>query len=100
MVRLGSVAMILFSLPAAVWSAPRATAQNPDRTRSFHMPQPDHHANGPDAAIGRTQIAPNTHFGFGIFGLNSERSHLRPATGREIDARKQRRAAVGFSLQF
>lgn len=100
MVRLVSVALILLSLPTAAWSNPPKTesaAQKP----SFHMPRPS--ADYDLAAGGRmglAEIAPNAHFGFGMFGLKSERSHLKPVTVREINAPKQRRAAVGFSLKF
>jgi hypothetical protein len=98
MVRLGSVALIAISLPAAAWSNPPSSSSEPLRT--FHLPQPAADRFAREDRIGRTQIAPNTHFGFGMFGLKSEKSPLRPVTGREIDAPKQRRAAVGFSLRF
>lgn len=101
MVRLGSVALIVLSLPAAAWSNPPATAESSGRTQSFHLPPTsDHHRFAPDGSVGRALIAPNTHFGVGIFGLKSEKSYLQPVTGREIDTRKQRRAGVGFSLKF
>ncbi len=101
MVRLGSVALILLSLPTAAWSNPPKTADRPAQQPSFHMPGPSPDYDlAPDGRIGRTKIAPNTHFGFGMFGLKSEKSHLQPVTGREINAPKQRRAAIGFSLKF
>jgi hypothetical protein len=53
-----------------------------------------------DATVVRAGVAPNAHLGFGMFGLKSEKALLQPATGREIDMRKQRRAAVGISLKF
>ena len=98
MVRLGSVALIAILLPAVAWSNPPSGSSEPVRT--FHLPQPSADRFAREDRIGRTQIAPNTHFGFGMFGLKSEKSPLRPVTGREIDAPKQRRAAVGFSLRF
>ena len=100
MVRLGSVALIILSLPVAAWSNPPA-AGGSERPRSFHLPPTsDHHRFAPDGSVGRTQIAPNTHFGLGMFGLKTEKNYLQPVTGREIDTRKQRRAGVGFSLKF
>jgi hypothetical protein len=99
MVRPGSVALIVLSLPAAAWSNPPTA--DPERTRSFHLPRPvAEHRLAPDAPIGRLEIAPNAHFGFGMFGLKPEKTHLQPVTGREINAPKQRRAGVGFSLKF
>ena len=100
MVRLGSVALILLSLPAAAWSGPPAGAE-PGQSRSFHLPRPPADFRFvADERFGRTEIAPNAHIGFGMFGLKPEKSHLRPVTGREINIPKQRRAAVGFSLKF
>lgn len=97
MVRLGSVALIALSLPAAALCNPPTNNQP---VRNFHLQQPSADRFAPDGRFGRTEIAPNTHFGFGVFGLKSEKSHLQPVTVREIDAPKQRRAAVGFSLKF
>ena len=95
MVRLGSVALLALSLPAAAWGGP------PDRPRSYQLPSTSPHLRQVvEAPMGRTEIAPNAHFGFGMFGLKSEKTYLQPVTGREIDTRKQRRAAVGFSLKF
>ncbi|HET9397498.1 MAG TPA: hypothetical protein VFO45_01630 [Sphingomicrobium sp.] len=97
MVRLGSAALLALSLPAVAWSNP----PDGDRARSFHLPSTSFdHRFAADGAFGQSEIAPNTTFGFGMFGLKMEKSPLRPATGSEIDARKQRRAAVGFSLRF
>lgn len=98
MVRLASVALIVLSLPVAAWSKPPAT--EPERVRSFQLPPPADRQFTLDGPFGRKEIAPNTHFGFGMFGLKSDKTDLRPATGREIIAPKQRRAAVGFSLKF
>lgn len=100
MVRLGSVALILVSLPSAAWSGPPDSGRTLP-TRGFEMPRQFARSlvDG-ERHFGRAQIAPGAHFGFGMFGLKSEKSHLRPVTGRELDAPKQRRAAVGFSLRF
>ena len=101
MIRLGSVALIALSLPTAAWSNPPTTADQPQQKQSFHMPRPSSdYGLAPDTRIGRAEIAPNAQFGFGMFGLKSERSHLQPVTVREINAPKQRRAAIGFSLKF
>jgi len=102
MVRLPFAALIFLSLPALAWSNPLATAAEPtDRPRSFHLPQPSLlYRFVADVPFGRTEVAPNALVGFGMFGLTSDKNHLRPVTGREIDARKQRRAAVGLSLKF
>lgn len=100
MVRLAFVALIVL-LPTAAWSNPPASAEGSGRPQSFHLPPTsDHHRFAPDGSVGRALIAPNTHFGVGIFGLKSEKSYHQPVTGREIDTRKQRRAGVGFSLKF
>ena len=69
MVRLGSVALIAISLPAAAWSNPPSSSEP---VRAFHLPQPAADRSAREDRIGRTQIAPNTHFGFGMFGLKSE----------------------------
>jgi hypothetical protein len=99
MARLACVALILISLPAAAWSDPPDGAEN--RPRDYHMPRPSaDHDYQPHQNIGRAQIAPNTQFGFGMFGLSKEKSHLKPVTGRELDVPKQRRASVGFLLKF
>ena len=100
MVRLGSVALMLIFLPVAAWSNPPESANAADRARSFHMPRPSQEFTFGTDHFGRAEIGPGAHFGFGIFGLKQERSHLRPVTVREIDAPKQRRPAVGFSLKF
>ena len=100
MARLGSVALILLSVPAAAWSGYAAGAE-PDQSRSFHLPRPSADFRFSEhERFGRTKIGPDAHVGFGMFGLKPEKSHLRPVTGRELDAPKQRRAAVGFSLRF
>lgn len=99
MVRLGSVALIAISLPAAAWSSPPASDRISKKAHSFHMPRPaDEFA--PASDFGKAEIAPNMRVGFGVFGMKSERGHLRPATVQEINSPKQRRAAVGFSMQF
>jgi hypothetical protein len=101
MVRLGSAALIVLSLPGAALSSPPPNAEESEQMRSFALPQSTgHHRFAPDGIIGRAEIAPNAHFGFGIFGLKAEKTYLQPVTGREIGASKQRRAAVGFLLKF
>jgi hypothetical protein len=100
MIRLSAVALIFLFPPAAAWSAPPTSAEDATRKASFHLPPSrDYRRFGPSQP-GRTQIAPNAHFGVGVFGLKSERTYLQPVTGREIDRRKQRRAAVGLSVTF
>ena len=100
MVRLGPVALFAMSLPAAALGNPPAPDAKSPPARTFHLPQPSYVSDGADERFGRAQIAPNAHFGVGMFGLKPEKSPLRPVTVREIDAPKQRRAAVGFSLKF
>ena len=100
MVRLGPVALIAMSLPAAALGNPPAPVP-PPLARSFYLPQPSSEfSDATDERFGRAQIAPNAHIGIGMFGLKPEKSALRPVTVREVDAPKQRRAAVGFSLRF
>ena len=99
MVRLLAVALIVLAVPTHAWADPPVHARQ--QPQSIYLP--------PSAAgsafnrserLGRTEIAPNLHFGVGVFGLKSDKSPLRPVTAREIDVPKQRRAAVGFSLKF
>ena len=100
MLRLGSVALIAMSLPAAALGNPPAPDRSPP-PHSFYLPQPSpEFSDSSGERFGRAQIAPNAQVGIGMFGLKPEKSPLRPATVREIDAPKQRRAAVGFSLRF
>jgi len=95
MVRLGSVALLALSLPAAAWSNP------PVHPRSYLLPPAALDLRFvADAPVPRAQIAPNAQFGFGMFGLKAEKALLPAVTGRELGMRKQRRAAVGFSLKF
>lgn len=98
MVRLTAAALLILWLQAPAWS--KAPEADPAQGRSFDLPQSSAHHLFAPGPIGRAQVAPNAHVGFGIFGMKSERTHLQPVTGREIDAPKQRRAAVGFSLRF
>ena len=101
MVRLVSVALIALSLPVSAWAKPHTTDQKPDQISAVYLPRaPAQLGHARVERIGRAELAPNLHFGFGMFGLKSEKSPMRPATVREIDAPKQRRAAVGFSLKF
>ncbi len=100
MVRLGPVALIAMSLPAPALGNPPAPVPSPP-ARSFYLPQPSSEfSDATEERFGRAKIAPNAHIGIGMFGLKPEKSALRPVTVREIDAPKQRRAAVGFSLRF
>ena len=98
MVRLVTLAALCLSLPAMASGNPPAGTS--DLARNFQVPRPDSGRFDTEDRLGRTQIAPNTMFGFGVFGLKSDKSPLRPATGRELDLPKQRRAAVGISLKF
>jgi hypothetical protein len=101
MVRLVSDALIIFSLPAVAWGNPPMAAEDERQARSFQMPRPSADRRYiPEGPFGRAEIAPNTHFGFGMFGLKSEKAFLQSVTGGEIDTPKRRRAAVGFSLKF
>ena len=98
MVRVTAIALFSLLLPAVALAIPPAST--PDGTQRFQLPDP--HADRFESGdrIGRTEIAPNTLFGFGMFGLKSEKSPQRAVTGRELDLPKQRRPAVGFSLRF
>ena len=101
MVRLGAVALLLLSLRVAAWSAPPATAENLNQNQTFQLPRPGEHQRfARSESIGRKQINPNAHVGFGMFGLKSEKAHSGPVIVGEINAPKQRRAGVGFSLEF
>jgi hypothetical protein len=98
MVRLSSIALIAFSIPAAAWSAPPSSAD--DSKLTFHLPQSAEHQHfAPAGDIGRTKIG-DAYFGFGVFGLKADKTNLRPVTVGETNAPKQRRAALGFSLEF
>lgn len=98
MVRLTCGVLLILCLPAAAWGKPPAAA--PAQERSSYLPQLSAHHHFAPRPIGRAEVAPNAHVGFGIFGMKSDRTYLQPVTGREIDAPKQRRAAVGFSMRF
>jgi hypothetical protein len=99
MERLVPVALLILSLPSGALGNPPSADHG--EGRSFHLPRhSDHQRFSTDDRIGRTEVAPNAHFGFGMFGTKTERGSLQPVTAREIDAPKQRRAAVGFSLKF
>ena len=98
MVRSAFAALIILWLPAAAASKPPAA--DPAQNRSFGLPLASAHRQFAPSPVGRTEVAPETHLGFGIFGMKAERSYLQPVTAREIDAPKQRRAAVGFSMKF
>ena len=99
MVRLTAVALFVLWLPATAWSNPPVADTSQDRN-SYVLQSSAHRHYAPEGPIGRAEVAPNAHVGFGMFGMKSERTYLQPVTGREIDAPKQRRAAVGFSLKF
>ena len=43
---------------------------------------------------------PNGVLGVGMFGQKAEKGPLSAATARDYSLRKQRKAAVGFSLKF
>lgn len=98
MVRLGSVALFAMSLPAAAWGSP-PSSEISGPASSFQLPRPAGNF-APVSEFGRARIAPNMRVGFGVFGLRPERNPLRPVTVQEINTPKQRRAAVGFSMQF
>lgn len=98
MARLSSVALIALWIPAVAWADQRAS--NRELARNFDLPRLAAGSFVSDGRIGRAQIAPNAHVGFGMFGLKPEKSLLPPVTVREIDAPKQRRTALGFSLRF
>ena len=98
MVRVGAVVLLAFSSASFAQGSPSATSPIPGP--SFHIPKPASDRFDTEGRIGRTRIAPNALFGFGMFGLKSDKDPLRAATGRELDEPKQRRAAVGLSLSF
>jgi len=98
MIRLGAVALLALSSASFAQGGPAATA--PESGPGFQIPKADGDRFDTDGRVGRTRIAPNALFGFGMFGLKSEKTPLRAATGRELDEPKQRRAAVGLSLSF
>jgi len=54
----------------------------------------------PQSLLPGAQLGANARFGLGMFGIRSEATRQRPVTVREIDAPRQRRAGLGFSLKF
>ncbi len=95
MVRVGCVMLLILAAPAAGLGKPAG------QDRGFQLPpKTDFRGFAPDGPAVQAEIAPNTRFGLGIFGLKLEKSPLRPATVREIETPKQRRAALGFSVRF
>lgn len=110
MVRLTAMALLGLSLPVAVWAAEPPAPASPAKSgiaakslpsRSFALsPGPSLSSDAFDRRKTYTEVAPNTRFGFGIFGLKTERSHRAPVTVREIGTPRTRRAGVGISVRF
>lgn len=55
---------------------------------------------GDDAERPAINIGPNARFGPGIFGLKPQTPRSRAVIANEVNAPKQRRAGIGFSLKF
>lgn len=70
------------------------------QARTFTMPIAPESWAFESLPFAATEIAPNATFGIGMFGLRRERSGLAPATVREVNSRRTRRAGVGFSFKF
>ena len=113
MARLAAVALIALFLPAAGWSqsARNMATGQPEASQPAMPKSPSRHYGLPSggyrfdskAAHGLfagVEVAPNTSFGLGMFGLKAQPSQGAPVTGREIDTRRSRRVGVGFSLKF
>ena len=114
MARLAAVALIALFLPAASWSQSarnNVVTRQPEASQPAMPQSPSRHYGLPSggyrfdskAAHGLfagVEVAPNTSFGLGMFGLKAQPSQGAPVTRREIDTRRSRRVGVGFSLKF
>ena len=96
--------LALLSVPA--WSQTASFIGNPNSTPSASLghdftmpsvPKPQSSGGRPFAAA---EIGPNATLGLGMFGLKQERSGIAPTTVREVNSRRTRRPALGFSYKF
>ena len=111
MARLAATILVLTLAPMAVGAhaaeplnTPLHIAQKAQPSRSFKLPEfgsrfsrGDH--SGSRIFAGR-ELMPNGVIGVGMFGQKTDKGPLSPATARDLSIRKQRKAAVGFSLKF
>ena len=106
MIRLVGIALLGLSMASGAWSkAPVAPsdANSPEArqgpARSFSLSGTYSDFDDGHMSL-QAEVAPNAQVGVGIYGLTSDKSHLRPATVGEIGKPRQRRAGVGLSLRF
>ena len=106
-------ALSLMLLPVPAWSQPASAPDKPAAApstwqvremappaRRFTMESVPDLWKYESRTFATTGIAPGTTFGFGQFGLKSERSRLAPVTVLEVNSPRTRRAAVGVSFKF
>lgn len=106
MIRLIGIALLGLSMASGAWSkapVPPSDTNSPEASqgpaRSFSLSGT--YSDFDDGRMSlQAEVAPNTQLGVGIYGLKSDKSHLRPATVGEIGTPRQRRAGVGLSLRF
>lgn len=79
-------------------------AEQKHPSRSFLLPEAGPGVAGRDKSGSRIfagkELMPNGVIGIGIFGPKAEKGPHSAATARDLSIRKQRKAAVGFSLRF
>ena len=111
MARLVATIFVLTLSPIAVGahaaepvSSPTQTDQRAQSSRSFKLPEPTPRFSGEDHSSSRIfagrELMPNGVIGVGMFGPKAEKGPHSAATARDLSVRKQRKAAVGFSLKF
>ena len=93
MARLVSVALL-----SALWVAP-AAGQVIAHDDGWRIAEPPPFASS-ELRLPAAEISRKGRFGFGLFGIKREKAHDRPVTVRDVEAPRQRRAGVGFSLKF
>lgn len=111
MARLAATILVLTLAPMAAGAQaaePLNTSSHLDQkgqpSRSFKLPQFGSRFSHDDRSGSRIfagrELMPNGVIGVGMFGQKAEKGPLSPVTARDLSIRKQRKAALGFSLKF
>ena len=110
MARLIATIFVLTLSPIAAGAHAAEPSSNPWRTdvkvqssRNFDIPDESSKGAGrswESRIFAGRELMPNGVLGVGMFGQKAEKGPLSAATARDYSLRKQRKAAVGFSLKF